>query len=214
MNVKVGSPAPKLELEAYRRGELEPVPFSLDGPRERWLVLFFYPRDFTFVCPTELAAFADLEDAFRAEEADLVAASTDSYWSHKAWFETNAQISGVDFPVVADTSQRLSFDFGVLTEDGSALRGTFIIDPDGDRPAREHQRPERRPQPRRDAPGASGTPHGRPLPRRLEAGRGNALVASRRCAVRDRRVGAAAMTEGPAATSRPAPRRREDHPQV
>ena len=104
MNVKVGSPAPKVELEAYRRGELEPVPFVLDGPRERWLVLFFYPRDFTFVCPTELAAFAELEHAFRAEEADVVAASTDSYWSHKAWFESNAQIGGVDYPVVADTT--------------------------------------------------------------------------------------------------------------
>ena len=131
MNVKVGSAAPKVELEAYRRGEPEPVPFALDGPRERWLVLFFYPRDFTFVCPTELAAFAELEPAFRAEEADVVAASTDSYWSHKAWFESNAQISGVDFPIAADTAQQLSFDFGVLTEDGSALRGTFIIDPEG-----------------------------------------------------------------------------------
>ena len=131
MNVKVGSPAPKVELEAYRRGEVEPVPFCLDGQRERWLVLFFYPRDFTFVCPTELAAFAELEHAFRAEEADVVAASTDSYWSHKAWFESSAQISGVDYPIVADTTQRLSFDFGVLTDDGSALRGTFIIDPAG-----------------------------------------------------------------------------------
>ena len=124
MNVKVGSAAPKVELEAYRRGEPEPVPFCLDGPRERWLVLFFYPRDFTFVCPTELAAFAELEPAFRDEEADVVAASTDSYWSHKAWFESNAQIGAVNFPIVADTAQQLSFDFGVLTEDGSALRGT------------------------------------------------------------------------------------------
>jgi peroxiredoxin 2/4 len=131
MNVKVGSHAPKVELEAYRRGEHEPVPFHLDGPRERWLVLFFYPRDFTFICPTELAAFAELEQAFRAEGADVVAASTDSYWSHKAWFETNAMVSGVDYPVVADTTHELSFDYGVLIEDGSALRGTFIIDPAG-----------------------------------------------------------------------------------
>ena len=131
MNVKVGSHAPKVELEAYRRGEHEPVPFHLDGPRERWLVLFFYPRDFTFICPTELAAFAELEDAFRAEEAEIVAASTDSYWSHKAWFESNAMVAGVDYPVVADTTHQLSFDYGVLAEDGSALRGTFIIDPAG-----------------------------------------------------------------------------------
>ncbi len=131
MNVKVGSPVPKVELEAYRRGELEPVPFVLDGARDRWLVLFFYPRDFTFVCPTELAAFAELERSFNLEDADVVAASTDSYWSHKAWFESDRQLEAVDFPVVADTAHQLSFDFGVLTDDGSALRGTFIIDPDG-----------------------------------------------------------------------------------
>ena len=131
MNVKVGSPAPKVELEAYRRGELEPVSVTLGGERERWVVLFFYPRDFTFICPTELAAFAELEDAFRAEEADVVAVSTDSYWSHKAWFETNAMVSRVDYPVVADTTHELSFGYGVLVEDGSALRGTFIIDPAG-----------------------------------------------------------------------------------
>jgi len=131
MNVKVGSPAPKVELEGYRRGEAEPVTVALGGERERWVVLFFYPRDFTFICPTELAAFAELEDAFRAEEADVVAASTDSYWSHKAWFETNAMVSGVDYAVVADTTHELSFNYGVLVEDGSALRGTFIIDPAG-----------------------------------------------------------------------------------
>jgi len=131
VNVKVGSPAPKVEVEAYRRGESDPITVALGGERERWVVLFFYPRDFTFICPTELAAFAELEDAFRAEEADVVAVSTDSYWSHKAWFETNAMVSRVDYPVVADTTHELSFGYGVLVEDGSALRGTFIIDPAG-----------------------------------------------------------------------------------
>ena len=131
MTVTVGSPAPTLELEAYRRGEAEPITVSIGGERHRWLVLFFYPRDFTFVCPTELAAFAELEGEFRVEEADVVAVSTDSYWSHKAWFETNAMIAGVDYPIVADTAHELSFHYGVLTEDGSAPRGTFVIDPAG-----------------------------------------------------------------------------------
>ena len=131
MTVTVGSPAPVFELEAYRRGEIEPVRVAIGGERHRWLVLFFYPRDFTFICPTELAAFAELEGTFGAEQADVVAVSTDSYWCHKAWFESNSMIGGVDYPVVADTAHELSFHYGVLTEDGSSLRGTFVIDPDG-----------------------------------------------------------------------------------
>ena len=127
----VGQHAPTLELEAYIPSNPEPHRLSIADHRGSWVVLFFYPREFTFVCPTELQAFAELEAAFAEEDAVLVAASTDSYWSHKAWFESNAQIGAVDFPIVADTAQQLSFDFGVLTEDGSALRGTFIIDPAG-----------------------------------------------------------------------------------
>ena len=128
--ITVGSTVPELVLLGYRRGEPDFVPCTLAG-HDRWLVLFFYPRDFTFVCPTELAAFAELEDAFADEEADLVAVSTDSAWSHKAWFETHAMLSDVDYPVLADTTQELAEAFGVLTADGSALRGTFVIDPNG-----------------------------------------------------------------------------------
>jgi lipoyl-dependent peroxiredoxin subunit C len=94
-------------------------------------VLFFYPRDFTFVCPTELAAFAELEEAFDTEDADLVAASTDSAWSHKAWFESSPMLEEVAYPILADTTHELAEAFGVLTGDGSALRGTFVIDPSG-----------------------------------------------------------------------------------
>ena len=128
--ITVGSTVPELVLTAYRRGEDDFIPCTLSG-HERWIVLFFYPRDFTFVCPTELAAFAELEEAFAAEDADLVAASTDSAWSHKAWFETHAMLGDVDYPVLADTTQELAEAFGVLTADGSALRGTFVIDPEG-----------------------------------------------------------------------------------
>jgi peroxiredoxin (alkyl hydroperoxide reductase subunit C) len=128
--ITVGSTVPEQVLLAYRRGEPDFVPCTLAN-HDRWIVLFFYPRDFTFVCPTELAAFAELEDAFAAEDAALVAASTDSAWSHKAWFETHAMLGGVDYPILADTTQELSETFGVLTADGSALRGTFVIDPNG-----------------------------------------------------------------------------------
>jgi peroxiredoxin (alkyl hydroperoxide reductase subunit C) len=128
--ITVGNTVPELVLLAYKRDEPDFVPCTLAG-HDRWIVLFFYPRDFTFVCPTELAAFAELEDAFAVEEADLVAVSTDSEWSHKAWFETHPQLGDVAYPILADTSQELARAFGVLTADGSALRGTFVIDPEG-----------------------------------------------------------------------------------
>ena len=131
MSVKIGSAAPAVHAEAYVRGVGEPVDVRLDDHRGSWVVLFFYPRDFTFVCPTELRAFAQLESEFADEGAVLIAASTDSYWSHKAWFETHAMLAQVSYPVIADTAHTVSEAFGVLLEDGSALRGTFVIDPDG-----------------------------------------------------------------------------------
>jgi peroxiredoxin (alkyl hydroperoxide reductase subunit C) len=128
--ITVGSTVPDSVLLAYRRDETDFAPCTL-AHHDRWIVLFFYPRDFTFVCPTELAAFAELAEDFAAEDADLVAVSTDSAWSHKAWFETHPLLAGVDYPVLADTTQELAAAFGVLTADGSALRGTFVIDPAG-----------------------------------------------------------------------------------
>jgi peroxiredoxin (alkyl hydroperoxide reductase subunit C) len=94
-------------------------------------VLFFYPRDFTFICPTELVAFGELEADFKAEEAVVIGASTDSFFSHKAWFESDARLLLVNYPVLADTSHQLSKGFDVLLDDGASLRGTFIIDPQG-----------------------------------------------------------------------------------
>jgi len=131
MTITVGNSAPDLELEAYVASAPEPRQMRLADYRGSWVVLFFYPRDFTFVCPTELQAFAELEPEFAAEEAVLVAASTDSYWSHKAWFESHPMLASVRYPVLADTAHALAAAYGVLLEDGSALRGTFVIDPDG-----------------------------------------------------------------------------------
>lgn len=131
MTTIIGATAPAFSADAYVRGELDPCRISLEEQRGSWVVLFFYPRDFTFVCPTELHAFAQLSPAFAAEEAVVIGASTDSYWSHQAWFETHPLLAGVDFPVLADTTQRIAADYGVLTADGSALRATFVIDPEG-----------------------------------------------------------------------------------
>jgi peroxiredoxin (alkyl hydroperoxide reductase subunit C) len=127
----VGKPAPDVMAQAYIRGESEPQSIRLSDYRGKWLVLFFYPRDFTFVCPTEIQAFARLHGEFAAENAAVLGASTDSYHAHKAWYETDPRLTEVTYPVLADTAQSVSEAFGVLLEDGAALRGTFIIDPDG-----------------------------------------------------------------------------------
>jgi len=131
MGVRVGMPAPDLTAEAYVRGEAQPRHLTLDAFRGRWVVLFFYPRDFSRVCPTELQAFAALHPQFGREQAAVVAVSTDSYEAHKAWLESDPRLREVAYPVVADSTHRLSEAYGVLREDGSALRGTFLIDPEG-----------------------------------------------------------------------------------
>jgi peroxiredoxin (alkyl hydroperoxide reductase subunit C) len=120
-----------MTVEAYVPGEAEPRSLSLADYQGRWVVLFFYPRDFTFVCPTEIQGFARLHDEFLREHAVVLGASTDSYFSHKAWYESDARLAAVRYPVIADSSHALSREFGVLLPDGAALRGTFIIDPDG-----------------------------------------------------------------------------------
>ena len=131
MSIAVGSAAPDMPVEAYMPGIPEPAEISLSNYRGSWVVLFFYPRDFTFVCPTELVAFAELAHEFAAEDAAVVAASTDSYWSHRAWVESDPMLGRIAFPILADTTHAMSDAFGVLVEDGSALRGTFVIDPEG-----------------------------------------------------------------------------------
>ena len=131
MTVRIGTQLPSIPVDAYVRGASSPRTIDLAGERGRWIVLFFYPRDFTFICPTELRAFSDLHDAFAAEDALVFGASTDSYYVHKAWFEGDPRLQDVAYPVLADTAHTLSDAFGVLTEGGAALRATFIVDPEG-----------------------------------------------------------------------------------
>ena len=131
MSIRVGEPVPDHSMQAYVRGESSPSEFDLSSHRGKWVVLFFYPRDFTFICPTELAAFAERHGDFLAERAVVVGASTDSYFSHKAWFESDPRLAGVDYPVIADTAHELSRSFDVLLDDGATHRATFIVDPTG-----------------------------------------------------------------------------------
>ena len=131
MTIRVGKPGPELTVEVYVRGAPEPRAIPLGGLRGQWVVLFFYPRDFTFVCPTELQSLARLHGAFAREGALVLAASTDSYHVHQAWYESDARLREVAYPVIADPGHRLSAAYGVLTEEGAALPGTFILDPEG-----------------------------------------------------------------------------------
>lgn len=131
MGVMVGKPVPDVKVVSWLRGAPGPKRTSLKQYRGSWLVLFFYARDFTYICPTEIATFAEFQDEFAAAGTAIVGASTDSYFSHETWFTQEGRLKDVRFPVIADTSHQLSESFGVLLEDGSALRGTFIIDPDG-----------------------------------------------------------------------------------
>jgi len=131
MPPSIGSRVPDLTAEAYVPGTRDPQTIAVPAHEGTWTALVFYPRDFTFVCPTELQGFAQLQDDFAAEGARLLAASTDSYWAHKAWFESHSLLADVRYPVLADPMQQLSRAFGVLGEDGAALRATFLIDPEG-----------------------------------------------------------------------------------
>lgn len=128
--LKLNQPAPEFKQPAYLAGK-DFTEVSLSDFKGKWVVLFFYPRDFTFVCPTEIRGFAKAEADFDKLDAKIVAASTDSVYSHKAWFEKD--LADVKFPVLADTAHTLARDYEVLNEtDGTAERGTFIIDPEGD----------------------------------------------------------------------------------
>jgi lipoyl-dependent peroxiredoxin subunit C len=131
MTIRICKPAPDVPVGAYVRGDPDAKRLALADYRGRWVVLAFYPRDFTPVCRTELQRLAELEPAFEDEQAAVLAASTDSVHSHRAWIEGDARLAAVRYPVLADTSHKLARAFGVLTEGGAALHATFILDPAG-----------------------------------------------------------------------------------
>ncbi|MBI5655122.1 peroxiredoxin [Candidatus Uhrbacteria bacterium] len=114
----------------YQKGKPDFTKTNLKDYTGKWLVFFFYPRDFTFICPTELKGFSKMKEEFTKLNCEVLACSTDSEWSHKNWFEKD--LPDVDYPILADTTQKIARDYDVLNEDdGSAERGTFIIDPEG-----------------------------------------------------------------------------------
>ena len=128
--IKVGDKAPEFSnITAYQKESEFPRKISLSDYKSKWLILFFYPRDFTFICPTEIKEFSRLEKEFKKLNCEILACSTDSEWSHKNWFERD--LKEVEYPAMADTTQEISRSYNALGQDGAAQRGTFIIDPDG-----------------------------------------------------------------------------------
>ncbi len=100
--------------------------------KNKWLVLFFYPKDFTFVCPTEIKGFNDLNKDFQKREAQVLTASVDSEFVHLAWRTTEPSLKGLEIPMLADIKRELSASLGILDmNEGVSQRATFIIDPDG-----------------------------------------------------------------------------------
>ncbi len=97
----------------------------------KWKVVFFWPKDFTFVCPTEIAEFGRLNDEFADRDAQVLGASVDSEFVHLAWRKDHADLTGLPFPMLADLNKDLSSALGILDEEGVAMRATFIVDPHG-----------------------------------------------------------------------------------
>ncbi len=128
--IHIDQPAPDFNhVPAYQKGKTDAA-VSLSDYRGKWLAFFFYPRDFTFICPTELKGFSNAIETFRKINCEVLAASTDSTWCHKAWFERD--LPNVEYPVLADTSLKIARDYQVLNEEnGEAQRGLFLIDPKG-----------------------------------------------------------------------------------
>ncbi len=139
MTIGVGEKFPKFNLkavdgEAFDNIDIESafVDISNDTYAGKWAVYFFYPKDFTFVCPTEIAAFAAMDEEFKDRGAQLITGSTDSEFVHWAWRKHQPQLRDLPIPMLADIKRELTGALGILDKDeGVAQRATFIVDPKG-----------------------------------------------------------------------------------
>lgn len=136
MTVQVGKPAPDFTVQAYDRtkdgsdDQFQEV--KLSDYSGKWVCLFFYPLDFTFVCPTEIVAFNNALGEFHDRECEVLTASTDSTFSHKGWCDAHDDLANLKYLMLSDNNHKLSADYGVLDDEkGIAYRGIFLIDPNG-----------------------------------------------------------------------------------
>lgn len=133
MSVLVGRPAPNFKADAVVNGDFDEIQLS-NYKNKKYVVLFFYPLDFTFVCPTELHAFQAKLEEFRKRDAEVIGCSVDSKFSHWAWLNTakdKGGIQGVTYPLVSDLNKTIARDYDVLADGGVAYRGLFLIDKQG-----------------------------------------------------------------------------------
>ncbi len=128
--IKINDKAPEFSTKAFVENRIKTI--NLDDYKGKWVVLFFYPADFTFVCPTELGELTDRYEELKNLNVEVLSVSTDTEFVHKAWHDTSDTIKKIDFPMLADPTGNISKQYEVyIDEEGLALRGTFIIDPDG-----------------------------------------------------------------------------------
>ena len=127
---KVGQKVTDFAVKAYHQNDIKDI--KLSDYKGKWVVLLFYPADFTFICPTELEEAANLYSDFQKTGAEILSVSTDTVYTHKAWHDVSPAIKKINYPMVADPTGNLCREFGTYIDDaGLSLRGTFIIDPDG-----------------------------------------------------------------------------------
>ncbi len=125
-----GKHAPNFTTEAFHEEEIKKI--SLRDYRGKWVILFFYPADFTFICPTELEELAKKYQEIKELGAEVLSISTDTAFVHKAWHDNSESIKQIKFPMIADPTGKISKDYGTYIQgEGLSLRGTFIIDPEG-----------------------------------------------------------------------------------
>ena len=130
----VGKKFPSFSLKAVVSSDMKTAfqDVSNETYKDKWLVVFFYPKDFTFVCPTEIKGFADLNGQFKDRDAQILAASTDSEFVHLAWRQSHKDLNELPFPMLADIKRDLSAQLGILDEkEGVAQRATYVVDPEG-----------------------------------------------------------------------------------
>lgn len=126
----IGKKVSEFKTMAYHMGDFKEI--TNESMKGKWAAVVFYPADFTFVCPTELEDLAEHYEQFKAEGCEVYSVSTDTHFVHKAWHDTSDRIKKVQYPMLADPTGKLSRDFEVMIEEeGLALRGSFIINPEG-----------------------------------------------------------------------------------
>ncbi|MFA6916015.1 MAG: peroxiredoxin [Parachlamydiales bacterium] len=133
MAILVGKNAPDFQAKAVLKNTIIEN-FTLSQFRGKYVVLFFYPLDFTFVCPTELHAFNDALQDIKSRNAELIGCSVDSCYAHQAWLDmprSKGGIEGLEYPLISDINKTITSDYGVLHPDGIAYRGLFLIDRQG-----------------------------------------------------------------------------------